>query len=186
MMIAMKHEKYSSIWNHFWDAASRWNHTWRKTRTRSSYIINIMAADVLATQWARTSTAMVFTRIWRNSDCNTRTDNLLCQSNAWTNDYLDAKLQIILKNQTLQIICAAKPPLTCPHRWTIDGDIYLLTFYLHVESKYCSGVLVTRRLSIKHSYWHLSIMERLPSGFYSQLHVVCTCKWGTFRVFTQR
>ena len=51
---------FSIISEHF-DGTCSWNLSWRKTGMHLSYVINIMAADDLATQGARASAAMVLT-----------------------------------------------------------------------------------------------------------------------------
>ena len=51
-----------------WHDTGSWNHFSSKTRTHSFYIINIMGADVLATQGARASATMIFPMLnWINS-----------------------------------------------------------------------------------------------------------------------
>ena len=42
-----------------WHDTGSWNHSWCETRTCLFYITNIMAADDLVTQGARTSAAMI-------------------------------------------------------------------------------------------------------------------------------
>ena len=46
-----------------WHNTGSWNPSWHKTRTFFFYIVNIIGADVLATQGARASAAVIFTML---------------------------------------------------------------------------------------------------------------------------
>ena len=48
-----------------WDGRGRWNQFLCNSRTHLFYIVNIMGADVLATQWARTVATMISTMLNR-------------------------------------------------------------------------------------------------------------------------
>ena len=47
-----------------WNYTGSWNPSAIKTRTYLFYIINIMGADVLATQWGRASTTIIYSLCW--------------------------------------------------------------------------------------------------------------------------
>ena len=59
------------ISRHWYDAGS-WNPFSSKTRTNLFYIVNIMAADVLATQGARASATMILTKLNRDNSVPAR------------------------------------------------------------------------------------------------------------------
>ena len=64
---------------HWYDTCG-WNPSSNKTRTYPFYIVNIMAAGVLATQGARTSTAMILTELNRDNPARLRVK----QNEGWT------------------------------------------------------------------------------------------------------
>ena len=55
-----------------WHDTGNWNPSSSRTRTYLFYKINIMGADVLATQWARASATMIFTMLNRIKSVSAR------------------------------------------------------------------------------------------------------------------